>query len=345
MSFFKPLGQKPKAARLEKNLKSPNYRDNSFQNLIPTPMSKEGVTMPMMLFDFFFGKKVADLNPSQEISFVQTDLKSLPDEAPTIVWFGHSSYLIKYRGKNILVDPVFSGYASPIGSMINAFPGTDRYQAQDFPRIDLLLISHDHYDHLDYRTVLDFKSQVSQVLMPLGVGEHFESWGYSPDKLAELDWWESFSLDEEIKITATPARHFSGRGIERNQSLWASYVVQIGKYKIFVGGDSGYDEQFKNIGEKLGPFDLAILECGQYNENWPYIHMFPEQTAQAAEDLKAKTLFPVHWGKFILSKHAWTESIERVSVKATELQVALTTPKIGEPIVLDGKIPNSTWWK
>lgn len=344
MPFFKPLGKVPGKARLERILKSPNYKNDSFQNVVATPMSKEGVTMGKMLYDFLLKEKDKNIKPLEEVAFVQTDLLKLNDEKPTLVWFGHSSYLIKYKGKNILVDPVFSGYASPISTMVNAFPGTDRYHFADFPKIDLLIISHDHYDHLDYETVKEFKSKIEHAVMPLGVGEHFEHWGYPPQKLTELDWWEEYKFDDMITVTATPARHFSGRGLTRHKSLWASFVVQIGEYKIFIGGDSGYDEQFKKIGEKFGPFDLAMLECGQYNENWPFVHMFPEQTAQAAADLKAKILFPVHWGKFILSQHRWTESIERVTVKAKELNVQLTTPKIGEPLALGELIPNSSWW-
>lgn len=341
MFGFKTLGSAPAGERLQRIQKSPNYKNGSFQNIHPTFVSTEDVplfaTLQKMLFD-------KSLEPhSSDYPFVQTDLKTLNDEAPTLVWFGHSSYLIKYRGKNILVDPVFSGHASPTSYLIQAFKGTDQYSVKDLPKIDVLLITHDHYDHLDFLTVQALKDHVAQVITPLGVGEHLESWGWNKDVITELDWWETKELPG-MKFTATPARHFSGRSYKRALTLWASFVLELDHTKIFIGGDSGYDDQFKKIGEKWGSFDLAILENGQYNEGWPHIHMFPEQTVQAAQDLHAKVLMPVHWGKFKLSLHAWDEPIKRVSTKAQEVGMPMTTPRIGEPLVLGKPLPQTDWW-
>lgn len=178
----------------------------------------------------------------------------------------------------------------------------------------------------------------------LGVGAHLEYWGVPADKIKELDWWETASLSSGIKFTAAPARHFSGRGIVRNKTLWSSFVLEAGEYKFYLGGDSGYDTHFAKIGERYGPFDIAILENGQYNAHWANIHMMPEETAAVAVQLKAKVLFPVHWGKFALATHDWDEPIQRVLKKAETLGVEVITPKIGERVVLDSIMPQSRWW-
>lgn len=345
MSIFKILGKNPSGPRLERITKSPHYRDGNFQNIHPTPMTPDGVSQTKLLKDFFLGEKPLDIKPGKAIPSIKSDLSNANQPTPKITWFGHSSYLIQYQGKNILVDPVFSGNAAPVTFAMKAFLGTDVYTEKDMPHIDLIIISHDHYDHLDYKTVSALKSQVDKFIVPLGVGSHFESWGFPDQQVQELDWWENFTYSPQIKVTATPARHFSGRSFERSKTLWASYVLELDQFKIFIGGDSGYDDQFAKIGQKFGPIDIAMLECGQYGVNWPFIHMFPEQTAQAAKDLNAKFLFPVHWGKFILSVHSWNESIQRVSKKAQEIGVRLTTPIIGEPIILNQTMPESKWWE
>lgn len=341
---MKVLGKKPTGERLKRFEESANYKDGIFKNIAHTPQLRDGATTFTVAKDFFLKKKAADIKPSQLIPSVKTNLHSLPDHTPTIVWFGHSSYLIKYQGKNILVDPVFSGHASPISLFVKAFDGADVYGVEDMPFIDMLIITHDHYDHLDYDTVLGLKEKIGHIYTTLGVGAHLDLWGFDHQKISEFDWWQTKQISEATKITATPARHFSGRDFDRSKTLWASFVLEIGSYRLFIGGDSGYDEQFKVIGEKFGSFDIAFLECGQYNKDWPFIHMFPEQTAQAAKDLNTKVLFPVHWGKFILSDHAWDGSIKRVETAAKILEVKLTTPKIGEPISLPEHLPNDKWW-
>lgn len=339
------LGKIPASDRLKKIQNSPNYRNGQFQNIHPTLMNKEGKGIWNVMFEYLTTPKPADKAPIHKIKGDKINLNSINDSEPTLIWFGHSSYLIKYKGQNILVDPVFCGYASPVSLAVKSFDGADLYSVEDMPQIDLLLLTHDHYDHIDFETVSELKNKTKQVICPLGCGEHLEYWGYSPDSFIELDWWDEKSLITDIKLVATPARHFSGRGLARNKSLWASYVLELGDYRLFIGGDSGYDDQFKKIGEKFKSFDLAMLECGQYGENWPYIHMFPEQTVQAAKDLNAKNLFPVHWGKFVLSVHSWTEPIERALVKAKELDQKIVTPKIGEVLRLPNQLPNSMWWR
>jgi L-ascorbate metabolism protein UlaG (beta-lactamase superfamily) len=298
--------------------------------------------MSKMLRDFL--NKPKTTVPQVALPSVKTDLRHLPDEAPVIVWFGHSSYLIRHQGISVLVDPVFSGNASPVAFFGKSFPGSDVYSPGDFGNIDMLIITHDHYDHLDYKTITQLQPKIKHFYTGLGVGAHLEYWGVPAAKITELDWWETYKDDDQTALIAAPARHFSGRGFKRNQTIWSSFILKLNGYTLFVGGDSGYDSTFKTVGEKYGPFDIAMLEAGQYGDDWPYIHMLPEQTVQASIDLKAKVLLPVHWGKFALAYHEWNEPIRRVVRSAAEKGVQLTTPKIGEPVVLGQQYPNSQWW-
>ena len=325
------LGKSPSGKRLERIKNSPNYKNGAFQNIEPTEAILKDASMPKMLKEIFFNRP-ANLSPAIDVTAFKIDLTKLSDTKSSIVWFGHSSYYINHHGFKILVDPVLSGHASPFSSMVKAFKGADIYKAEDIPEIDLLLITHDHYDHLDYKVVLKLKHKFKKVLTALGVGSHLEYWGIDTNKIVELDWWESYRANENIEFTSTPSRHFSGRTLKRANTLWSSFVLDLGNKKIFLGGDSGYDSQFKKIGEKYGPFELAILDCAQYGANWPYIHMVPEQTTQAALDLQAKVLLPVHWGKFALANHPWTEPIERINKSAEFLKVFVNVPVIGQVI-------------
>ncbi len=336
------FGQLPSGSRLERVKKSPHFRDGKFNNEHFTPDLVEGVSYWDILKSYT--KKVENKEPSLPLPSVRTDLKNLNSDKPQLVWFGHSSYLLRINSKNILVDPVFSGNASPVSFFGKNYEGSNVYSVDDMPEIDVLIISHDHYDHLDYKTVKALKPKVKHIVTSLGTGAHLERWGYSPDIINELDWTESITIDSVLNFTSTPARHFSGRSLKRNQAFWSSFVLKTPTYNIYIGGDSGYDTHFKNIGEKYGPFDLAILECGQYNYYWKYIHMMPEEVALAATELKAKLLLPVHWAKFTLALHPWTDSIERVTKKAKELNQPITTPMIGEVLEVGGVVPKKDWW-
>ena len=293
---------------------------------------------------------------------MRTDLRALPDEGVWVVWFGHSSYLLKVEGVTILVDPVFSGHASPVSFLAKAFPGTDVYGVEEMPEIDVLLLTHDHYDHLDYKTVTSLAPKAWRVCTSLGVGAHLESWGVPAEKIVELDWWESWEWGgsraggvDGLTLMAAPARHFSGRGFKRGGTLWSSFVLKGRGHSLYLGGDSGYEQHFREIGERCGPFELAILECGQYGKNWPYIHMMPEQTVQAALDLRAAALVPVHWGKFTLALHPWDEPVRRVMAAASASASAsaagggkglqLATPLIGEVVKVGGPYPVDRWWE
>lgn len=343
--MLQSFGKLPSGKRLDRIKSSVNYRERSFQNLQPTEMLAKDASYPKMMAEFFFGK-VVDGVPDSPLQVFKSDLKALPLHNPVIVWFGHSSYLIIINGKRILIDPVFSAYASPwqfIGTKNFAY--SHPYSIDDFPELDLVILTHDHYDHLDYHAILKLRSKAKQFCTALGVGAHLVHWGIDESKITEVDWWESTTVFSGFELTATPARHFSGRGFKRNQSLWTSFVLSVEGYKIVIGGDSGYDGSFKTIGDKLGPFDLAILECGQYNQQWPFIHMMPEDTVQAAVDLRANVLLPVHWGKFKLSLHSWTDPINRAVAQANVLRQKITTPMIGEIIKLDAISNGSYWWK
>ncbi|MES2518181.1 MAG: MBL fold metallo-hydrolase [Bacteroidota bacterium] len=338
----KTFGKYPSGERLARIEKSPNYRDGVFQNVSPTEvMSKDASTLGVMMK---FLNKSENVEPKQTLPSIKTDLKNLSSDKPTIVWFGHSSYLIKSKGVNILIDPVFSGYASPVSFFGKSFAGADVYNVADMPEIDMLILSHDHYDHLDFETITKLIPKVKKFYTALGVGEHLEHWGVKPENIVEFDWWESQQISPEISLTATPARHFSGRTFTRAKALWCSFVLRIHGYNLFLGGDSGYDNHFKTIGLTFGPFDIAFLENGQYNMDWHSIHTLPEETAQAAIDLKAKVLMPVHWAKFALAYHAWNEPINDLSKKAAEHNLKITTPQIGEPVILDTLYPDKVWW-
>lgn len=339
--LLKVFGKNPSGDELKKIQTSPNYQDNNFKNLMPTGLMENG-SMFSILWKFM--NKPKNTVPLKSLPSVKTDLKNLPDNAPVIIWFGHSSYLIKINGKHILVDPVFSGHASPFSFSAKSFAGTDVYNVEDLPEIDVLIISHDHYDHLDYKTVKKLAHKTQLICTSLGVSSHLVYWGIEKEKIKEFDWWNCHSISNDMQLTAVPARHFSGRTFVRNKTLWSSFVLITKQYSLFIGADSGYGDHFKLINEKFGSFDLAILECGQYNLAWHDIHMLPEETVQACIDLKAKALMPVHWGKFSLSLHPWNEPIKRVTAKADELNVKLTTPRIGEPVVVGNSYPEKNWW-
>lgn len=338
------FGKSPSGKRLERIQNSPNFRDGKFQNLSFTPNFAEGTTMPEVLFKFIFGKRVRT-KPSQAFNFQKTDLKNLNPEENIYVWMGHSSYFLQIDGKKILVDPVFSGAASPLSFTTNAFSGTDLYSVDDIPELDYLIITHDHWDHLDYKTVTEIRPKVKQVITGLGNGEHLEFWKYEAAKIIELDWYESADLGNGFKINAEPARHFSGRTFKRDQAIWASFVLETPNKKIYIGGDSGYDTFFKKIGKKYGSLDLAILENGQYNEDWRNIHFLPGEQIQAMKDIRAKRMIPVHNSKFELALHSWDEPLKKMNELNTE-NLRILYPKIGEKIYWenDAKVYEK-WWE
>lgn len=337
------FGKAPSGERLEKIKRSPNYKDGAFQNLEHTPVMTEGVSYTSMLKEFIFSK---NKQPLETLPSTKTDLLNLDRNKDILVWFGHSSYFMQIDGKKILVDPVLSGSASPISFTSKAFEGTDRYTSADIPEIDYLFITHDHWDHLDYKTIKELKPKIKKVITGLGTGEHLESWGYDKNIIIEKDWNEEIPLGSGFIAYSTTARHFTGRGFTRNKSLWMSFVLQTPSTKIFIGGDSGYGKHFAEIGKKYGGFDLAILENGQYDKSWKYIHTMPEEALQAAKDLGAKRLFPVHSSKFALANHAWDAPLKEITEANKIVNMPLVTPIVGELVNLkDTSHEFSQWWE
>ena len=328
------FGKMPSGNRLELFKQSGNYAKGQFQNLSVTPSLAEGVSYYRVLKEFFFTRKIRN-RPTNVLPSKKTDLLALDPHKNILVWFGHSSYFIQVDGKKILVDPVFSGHASPVSFTTKSFPGSNVYTVADIPVIDFLLISHDHWDHMDYETILQLKPKIRQVITGLGTGAHLEHWGYDSSLIIEKDWNEEIQLEEGFVVHTLAARHFSGRGFNRNRSLWLSFVLRTPSMNFYLGGDSGYDTHFARIGEQYGPFDLAILECGQYNPYWKYIHMMPEEVVQAVIDLRALKLLPVHWAKFSLALHAWDEPIIRVTEESKRKNLSLIHPMIGEEVDLN----------
>lgn len=338
------FGSKPTGKHLEKIQKSPNYRKGKFQNLSNTPALTEGYNFFGVTYEFLF-KKSPNRTPIHKIPSVKTDLLNLPLNQDVLVWFGHSSYFIQLDGKRMLVDPVFSGNASPVAGSNKSFDGSDIYSVADLPTIDYLFITHDHYDHLDYETILSVRPKIKQTICGLGVACHLERWGYDLSTVIEKDWNETFELDKGFTVHTTPARHFSGRGFIRNNTLWLSYVLQTPSMKIFLGGDSGYDVHFAGIGSKYGPFDLAILENGQYDKKWKYIHTLPNEVLKAATELKAKKVLPVHSGKFALANHTWDEPLTQLTELNKSHHIPLITPMIGEVVHLKEEQQQfKQWW-
>ncbi|WP_243870473.1 MBL fold metallo-hydrolase [Salegentibacter sp. BDJ18] len=340
--ILKRFGKEPSGERLKRINNAENTQNGKFQNIEPTAVQPEDVSMFKIMKQMLNRPKT--VRPSAEIPHKKADLLNINTKKPAVVWFGHSSYLLSFKGYNILVDPVFSGFASPFKFFGKSFPGTDLYQAEDFPKIDLLILTHDHYDHLDYKFLKQLKSKVLKIVTPLGVGEHLEYWNTQPDIITELNWNESEEVHQNLKVTALPCRHFSGRNVKRNTSLWASFALEWEGFKIYIGSDSGYSSQFKEIGEKFKEFNLAFLECGQYGKYWPQIHMFPEETVKAAKDLNTKILFPVHWGKFVLSVHPWNEPIRRLMAETRIQKQEVVSPRIGEAYVLGEQFSQEEWW-
>lgn len=338
------FGKAASGERLQLIQKSPHYRNGQFQNLSNTPALTEGVSYYTVLKEFFFRKSKRG-KPAIELPSKTIDLLTFDKNKDALVWFGHSSYFLQIDGKRILVDPVLNGSASPIKFTTRSFKGSDVYTTDAIPEIDYLFITHDHWDHLDYDTIRQLKPKIKKIITGLGVGEHLEHWGFEKHRIVEKDWNEEVILEDGFIVNTAPARHFSGRGFKRNASLWMSFILQTPTMKIYIGGDSGYDKHFAEIGNKFGPIDLAILENGQYDKNWKYIHMMPEEVVQAAQDLRAKTLLPVHWSKFSLSVHAWDEPMIRVFKEARRKNVPLLHPMIGEVVYLKENIQTTAWWE
>lgn len=338
------FGHAPNGARREAIKKSPNYVNGEFRNLIDTPKFTKDVSIFSIICNDLMNP-AKRLKPDRSLPSVKTDLKALNLASDLVIWLGHSSFYIQLGGKRILLDPILSDHAAPLSFLNKAFAGTNIYTAKDIPEIDYLLISHEHWDHLDYPTVEVLKDKIRHVVCPLGVGAYFDTWGYDKDKITEGDWYDQFAFGDGIRIYLLPARHYSNRLLKQNQTLWTGFVLETETRRLFFSGDSGYGPHFAEIGRKFGSFDFAALDCGQYDERWAYIHMNPEEAVSAAKDLHSATLLPSHVGRFTIARHAWDEPFRRIASASKSESPRLLTPVIGEPVLL-GNIQQkfTQWW-
>jgi L-ascorbate metabolism protein UlaG (beta-lactamase superfamily) len=317
--------------------------EGRFRNKTPKP------AMPQpdrkVIWDFIFNKP-RNTVPSAPVPIrllTGRELATAPDRS--LYRLGHSTVLLKLRGEWWMTDPVFSKRASPF-----SFLGPKRFHAPpialaDLPAIRGVILSHDHYDHLDKATIKFLARRVGVFVCPLGVGDRLVSWGVPRDRVRQLDWWQSVEIDG-LRLTSTPAQHFSGRGLrDGNQTLWCSWVIEDEQLRIFFSGDGGYFDGFAEIGRRFGPFDLTLMETGAYNVHWPYVHMQPEQTVQAHQDVRGRWLLPIHNGTFDLAMHAWYEPFERILQLAGERQIQIATPMMGERIDLNSPHAGERWWR
>lgn len=336
------LGQVADSTQLQA---SPQYRDRQFQNEVASPPRRGGLGFVLAVIRGRFEPRDRPAPPAP-LPALKTDLATLPLAQDTVVWLGHSSYFVQVGGKRLLIDPVFSDYAAPVPWMVRAFEGTSIYSVDDLPAIDAVLISHDHYDHLDYASMKALLPKTGVVVTGLGNGAHLRHWGYPDAKIREMNWHDSVDLGDGLQVHVLPSQHYSGRFMQRNQSLWASFALQHLARKLYFSGDTGFGPHFSAIAARFGSFDFVALDGGQYNARWADIHMTPEEAARAAEILGARTLLSGHAGRFSLARHAWDEPFERALAASEGKPFRLLTPRIGEPVRVD-VAPQSfaPWWK
>ena len=345
------LGAAPKGERMARIRRSPNFHDGAFRNPAATAIapSSGGGTIRMLKRLFMGDEQRVPPGPMPIVKLTSADFANPPASGLRATWLGHSTVLVEIDGARILFDPVWARRASP-SSLI----GPKRFFApplalEDLPPLDAILASHDHYDHLDRGVIRALARSATQskarFIVPLGVGAHLEKWGVSPDRITELDWSESTTV-ANLTVTATPARHFSGRGLtDRNHTLWASWAVRGPGHRVFHSGDTGPFNGFTEIGNSHGPFDLTLIKIGAYDESWPDIHINPELAVSAHKELQGDVLLPIHWGTFNLAFHAWTEPAERIVKAAAANGTRLVMPRPGESIEPSVSKPVELWWR
>lgn len=340
-------GGKPEGERLARMQRSPNYRDGEFHNSDTTSFGLEGSVWESMKRWLFGPEQRHPPAPIATVRLTRASFATPPASGLRATWLGHSSVLVEIDGATLLFDPVWAGRASP-----SRIVGPKRFfevplPIAEMPQLDAVVASHDHYDHLD-RDVVKALARAQpnlRFIVPLGVGAHLEKWGVAPERITDLDWWESTTLGP-LTLTATPARHFSGRGLsDRNHTLWASWSVKGTTRSVFHSGDTGPFAGFVDIGSRHGPFDLTLIKIGAYGEGWPDIHVTPEQAVEANATLRGKSLLPIHWGTFNLAFHSWDEPAERVVAAAVKNGTKLFMPRPGESIE-PGSVPSQDrWWR
>ncbi len=334
------MGSAPDRERQDMYRQSTQFENAEFVNKTPVNMElREGMFSTAVKFFLSNGRKPATQLPTIPIS--SADFGAQPNPLQ-VTWLGHSSTILEIDGVRLLIDPVFDN-ASPVPCTVNRFQPSP-IRREELPELDAVVISHDHYDHLEMKTIKSLIPRGVRFIVPLGVGAHLEKWGCPPAQIAELDWWQSYWVDN-VEVVATPSRHFSGRGLrDRFKTLWASFVFKGPNHSAFYSGDGGYDDRFEEIGKELGPFDLSLMECGAYDKGWPDVHMFPEEAVLAHMKLGAKYMLPVHWGTYDLAFHQWDAPIRQVAQIATANKVRLLTPIMGEACI-PGETVSHAWWE
>ncbi len=333
--------------QIEQKYESVNYENGKFKNQY-LDYDAFNFDKIMKISKAYYNNDVKDSAPAEDfnipvVKITADDILNIKDNS--VIRFGHSTLLFKIDDRIVITDPMFGQRASPF-----SFMGPKRFhenpiEAEDMPFIDVIVISHNHYDHMDEYSLNALKDNFGAMYVPLGIKEKMVEIGLDASKIIELDWWQSVQ-NGSLSFTATPSQHFSGRGLfDGDETLWASWVINSSKSSIFFSGDSGYFRGFKDIGDKFGPFDMTFMENGAYNENWAEIHMMPEQAVQAHIDLKGKIMFPIHNGTFDLALHSWTEPFERVLLEAQKRGVKVVHPKMGEVIPLKEYSSTAKWWE
>lgn len=334
------FGRAPSKEDQKKYQQSEQFRKTKFVNAIPTSQGDFWEVLKT-LPKFFNNSKGA---PTDTLPSAYPKACAIDDSLSRVTWLGHSAFLIEHAGLRILIDPMLGPVASPFSFGSKRFPTEAMLKVEDFENIDVVVISHDHYDHLDYPSISKLKEQYPKFYTPLGVGSHLKAWGVPSADIQEMDWWDETQF-RGLRLRATPARHFSGRALnDRNATLWAGWILDFGTQKLFFSGDGGYGPHYKEIGEKEGPFDFAMMECGQYNQAWGDIHMMPEESVKAAIEVQAKLAMPIHWGSFKLSVHSWTEPVERFVKAAEDQGLAYIHPKIGACFNPLNPGTTAPWW-
>ncbi|BDD02935.1 MBL fold metallo-hydrolase [Aureibacter tunicatorum] len=331
---------KDRKSKLEQ---SPNYKKGKFQNLVE--MDKFNFSKTMRILKNY----ITDSHP-EKFAKVEFPIDDTPWNFDSksdfwFSWLGHSTVFMSLEGKNILVDPVISKRASFVQWMgpkrMHPFP----VDVKTIPDLDMILISHDHYDHLDKHAMKEFADRTKYIIVPLGVGQHLEDWGVSPDKIVELDWWDVKNVGD-IQVTLTPGRHSSGRGLmDQDETFWGGYAIKSDAKNIYYSGDTGFFDYFEEIGDRLGPFDMSLMQVGAYNEEWSSVHMFPEEAVEAQKMVKADVMLPLHWGTFDLALHSWYDPAVRVKKAMDQEGMKVVFPKLGEQVNFENIDTQSVWWK
>jgi L-ascorbate metabolism protein UlaG (beta-lactamase superfamily) len=345
---MKSLGKRAQGARLERMKASPRWVGDRFHNVHPIApgLRDPNASMPS-LGDFLCGgERRIPVGPLPSMSPLDVWTRP-PESGLRATWLGHSTLLIEIGGLRVLTDPVWGPRASP-----SSIAGPKRFQPvpvalRAMPPLDLVLVSHDHYDHLDYPTIRELAKSEVPFVTSLGVGAHLEGWGVSSQRIVELDWWESYRLPNTgFRLTATPSQHFSGRGLkDRNATLWSSFVMRSERHAVFFSGDTGLTSEYRTIRERLGPFDLVMLEVGAFHPAWGDIHLGPNNALEALALLGGGPFLPVHWGTFALAMHAWDQPAEALLELAPQSGAQLLMPRLGEPIEPVHAEAVSPWWR